>query len=211
MRSKVVIQWSRCSRVQQLRAVTHALAPFEGTRPNAVVTAFFIHGYDSDIMRHVGGGVLNNPVTRASQSGGGGRIPRAGRFNKSEITQRRLAPYEALLKRRANFDLDHGKATLCSSIHHRGHQNASNKRMVGTDQRRARLDQGSAVPAWRLVQRAPLRWEADPRPSCQLPSALSWIQRDPADRQRLQGLDLTALTVYDASIPAKGDEHDQPE
>jgi hypothetical protein len=51
----------------------------------AVVNGFFtsvlFYG-DSDTMRHVGGGVLNNPVTRASHSRGGGRIPRAGRLKQ---------------------------------------------------------------------------------------------------------------------------------
>lgn len=77
-----MVRSDRCSRVQQVKAVTHALASSGRTRPSAVVTAFFVHGFDSDIMRHVGGGVLNNPVTRASQSRGGGRIPRAGRLKQ---------------------------------------------------------------------------------------------------------------------------------
>jgi hypothetical protein len=124
MQSKAVLHFICCRRTQQVKAVTHALASYGGVRPSAVVTAFLVHDVDSDTMRYVGGGVLNNPVTRASQSRGGGRIPRAGRLMKSGITQRRLAPYEAQSKRRANFDLDHGKATLCSGIHHRGHQNA---------------------------------------------------------------------------------------
>jgi len=38
----------------------------------------FLLFYDSDTIRYVSGGVLNNPVTRASQSRDGGRIPRAG-------------------------------------------------------------------------------------------------------------------------------------
>jgi hypothetical protein len=49
---------------------------------NAVVNGFFVVHGNSDIMRHVGGEVLNNPVTRASQSRGGGRIPRAGRLKQ---------------------------------------------------------------------------------------------------------------------------------
>ena len=77
-----VIQTSCCGRAQQLKAVTHALASYGRARPSAVVTAFCIYDHDSDTMRHVGGGVLNNPVTRASQSRGGGRIPRAGRLKQ---------------------------------------------------------------------------------------------------------------------------------
>jgi hypothetical protein len=68
---------------------------------------------------------LRYPAARASQGRDGGRNPRAGWLKKSRITQRRLAPYEGQLKRRANFDLDHGKATLCSSIHHRGSKRES--------------------------------------------------------------------------------------
>jgi hypothetical protein len=79
---KSVLQWRCCRRTQQLKAVTHALASSRRVRPSAVVTAFCIHDGDSDTMRHVGGGVLNNPVTRASQSRGGGRIPRAGRLKQ---------------------------------------------------------------------------------------------------------------------------------
>ena len=133
---KSVIQWNCCRRKQQIEGRLHmrSALPDDESQihearflPGAVVSGFFtsvLSVVDSDTMRHVDGGVLNNPVTRASQSGGGGRIPRAGRLKKSRITQRRLAPYEGQSKRRANFDLDHGKATLCSSIHHRGHQNA---------------------------------------------------------------------------------------
>jgi len=49
-----------------------------GFSPRAVVNGFFYFHDDSDTMRYVSGGVLNNPVTRASQSRDGGRIPRAG-------------------------------------------------------------------------------------------------------------------------------------
>ena len=77
-----VIQSACCSRSQQLKAVTHALASLGRERPSAAVTAFCIHDGNSDTMRYVGGGVLNNPVTRASHSRGGGRIPRAGRLKQ---------------------------------------------------------------------------------------------------------------------------------
>ena len=77
-----VIQSACCRRKQRMKAVTHALASFGGFRPSAAVTAFCIHDGNSDTMRYVGGGVLNNPVTRASHSRGGGRIPRAGRLKQ---------------------------------------------------------------------------------------------------------------------------------
>ena len=57
----------------------------------AVVNGFFtsvLFVGDSDTMRYVGGGVLNNPVTRASQSRDGGRIPRTGWLIKSGIVRR---------------------------------------------------------------------------------------------------------------------------
>jgi hypothetical protein len=118
---QTVVQFACCGRSQQVESRYSCIGSRKKEdRPSAVVTAFLVYDLDSDIMRHVGGGVLNNPVTRASQSRGGGRIPRAGRLKKSRITQRRLAPYEGQSKRRANFGFDHGKATLCSGIHHRG-------------------------------------------------------------------------------------------
>ena len=43
-----------------------------GFPPRAVVSGFFVFYDDSESMRYVGGGVLNNPVTRASQSREGG-------------------------------------------------------------------------------------------------------------------------------------------
>ncbi len=58
----------------------------------AVVNGFFASVrllVDSDTMRHVDGGVLKNPVTRASQSGGGGRIPRAGRLKQVWVSAMR--------------------------------------------------------------------------------------------------------------------------
>jgi len=60
--------------------------------PGAVVSGFFasvLSVVDSDTMRHVDGGVLKNPVTRASQSGGGGRIPRAGRLKQVWVSAKR--------------------------------------------------------------------------------------------------------------------------
>jgi len=79
---QAVVEFVCCGRAQQLKAVTHALASVWRARPSAVVTAFCVHDGDSDTMRYVGGGVLNNPVTRASHSRGGGRIPRAGRLKQ---------------------------------------------------------------------------------------------------------------------------------
>ena len=80
---KSVVQWRCCGRSQQFESRYSCIGSREREdRPSAVVTAFVIGGPDSDTMRYVGGGVLNNPVTRASQSGGGGRIPRAGRLKQ---------------------------------------------------------------------------------------------------------------------------------
>ncbi len=62
------------------RAVTHAsaLGLFRRVSTGSSSNGFFVFHSDSDTMRYVSGGVLNNPVTRASQSRDGGRIPRAG-------------------------------------------------------------------------------------------------------------------------------------
>ena len=81
---KSVVQWGCCHGKRQTRAVTHAFAL--GQKPGVSIEGSsngFLHFHsDSDTMRYVDGGVLNNPVTRASQSGGGGRIPRAGRLKQ---------------------------------------------------------------------------------------------------------------------------------
>ena len=80
---KSVVEWRCCGRSQQFESRYSCIGSREREdRPSAVVTAFVIGGPDSDTMRYVDGGVLNNPVTRASQSGGGGRIPRAGRLKQ---------------------------------------------------------------------------------------------------------------------------------
>jgi hypothetical protein len=81
---------ARCRRTQQLKAVTHALASIWRVRPSAVVTAFLVCGSDSDTMRYVGGGVLNNPDTRASQIRERGlRIERGGRAKACKSVQRK--------------------------------------------------------------------------------------------------------------------------
>ena len=100
-----------------------ALAKSQDHRASCGVFAFGLRNAVRRWLR------LRYPAARASQGRGGGRNPRAGWLKKSRITQRRLAPYEGQLKRRANFDLDHGKATLCSSIHHRGSKSADHKRV----------------------------------------------------------------------------------
>jgi len=80
---KTVVQSACCGRSQQVESRYSCIGSRKREeRPSAVVTAFVIGGPDSDTMRHVGGGVLNNPVTRASHSRGGGRIPRAGRLKQ---------------------------------------------------------------------------------------------------------------------------------
>ena len=54
-----------------------------GFLPRAVVSGFFVFYDDSDTMRNVGGGVLNNPVTRANQSRDGGLRIEPGGSGKS--------------------------------------------------------------------------------------------------------------------------------
>jgi hypothetical protein len=66
----------------KLKPFTHAFGPYiGGSHPKAVVSGFFVFFHnDSESMRYVGGGVLNNPVTRANQSREGGlRIEPGGR------------------------------------------------------------------------------------------------------------------------------------
>ena len=115
-----MVESSRCSRSQHLKAVTHALASFGRERPSAVVTAFLVYDGDSDTMRYVDGGVLKNPVTRASQSGGGGRIPRAGRLKQVWVSaMRRHGSEGQASSTERTVGLYHGKAVLCSNNHQR--------------------------------------------------------------------------------------------
>lgn len=86
---KTVVQSACCRGKQQLKAVTHAFALGSHRRVSTEGSSNgFLHSHsDSDTMRYVGGGVLNNPATRASQSRGGGRSPRAGWLIKSGIVR----------------------------------------------------------------------------------------------------------------------------
>ena len=68
--------------VNKMKPLIHAYCSRKGDRNQyAVVSGFFCFLLDSsESMRYVGGGVLNNPVTRANQSGEGGlRIEPGGR------------------------------------------------------------------------------------------------------------------------------------
>ena len=89
-----------------------ALAKSQDHRASCGVFAF---GLPNAVRQWLG---KRYPVTRANQSRDGGRIPRAGWLKESGIARRGLAPYKGQSKRRANFGYDHGKATLCSDIHH---------------------------------------------------------------------------------------------
>ena len=101
-----------------MKPFTHALAlgfsrrvPTEGS-----CKRLFCFLRDPDAMRYVGGGEIRNPVTRASQSRDGGRIPRAGWLKESGIVRcEDMAPKST----ERTVDLDHGKAVLCSNIHQR--------------------------------------------------------------------------------------------
>jgi hypothetical protein len=54
---KDVLQLNRCSRSQQVKAVTHALASFGRERPSAVVTAFLVYGSNPQ------SGLANGPMS----------------------------------------------------------------------------------------------------------------------------------------------------
>ena len=67
-----------------MRPLSHAFYPFGAVcrhweRSRKWLFAFL----DSDCVRHVGGMILKNPVTRASQSGDGGLSLEPGGFEKS--------------------------------------------------------------------------------------------------------------------------------
>jgi hypothetical protein len=159
----------------------------------AVVNGFFVSVClldDSDTMRYVGGGVLNNPVTRASQSRERGRIPRARWLKQSGIV--RCDDMAPRVKRQAQSELSVVTRLGCALLKHSPRvNNGSNKRVVRPNQRRAGTDQGSAAPTWRLVQRTSLRRQTHPRPSGAFSSTLPWLQRDASSGKRFQGLGLS--------------------
>ena len=74
---------------------------------------------------------LGNPVTRASQSGGRGLIPRARWLKQSGIVRcDELAPKSRDSKHRANFVFEHGKAVLCSKLHQKANMKRDKQRVV---------------------------------------------------------------------------------
>jgi hypothetical protein len=79
---KSVVQWGCCRRKRPTEAVYSCLFHLMVVPTGGSSKRLFCFYGDSDTMRHVGGGVLKNPVTRASHSRGGGRIPRAGRLKQ---------------------------------------------------------------------------------------------------------------------------------
>jgi len=186
---KTVVQSSCCCGKRQTRAVTHAFALGSHRRVTTEGSSNgFLHSHsDSDTMRHVGGGVLNNPATRASQSRGGGRSPRAGWLMKSGIVRRDdMAPG-------VRHQAQSGTAVLtrlgCALLKQSPRvSNDSNQRMVRPNQRREGFDQWSTETPDHLVQRRPIRWQADTRPSSQLAGALPWVSRDSTTCQGLHGL-----------------------
>lgn len=190
MQFETVLQSNRCRRKQQLKAVTHALASFGGFRPSAVVTVFCVLDDDSDTMRYVGGGVLNNPVTRASQSRERGRIPRARWLKQSGIV--RCDDMAPRVKRQAQSELSVVTRLGCALLKHSPRVNhGNNKRVDRPNQRRAGADQRATAVAFDLVQRTPLRWETNTRPSRKLSAALPKLSWHSAARQRFQRLGIT--------------------
>ena len=84
---KAVVQSACCHGKRQVtKPFTHASAHLWVSIGGSSKRLFCFYG-DSDTMRYVGGGVLNNPATRASQSRDGGRIPRTGWLIKSGIVR----------------------------------------------------------------------------------------------------------------------------
>jgi hypothetical protein len=159
----------------------------------AVVNGFFVsvcfHD-DSDTMRYVGGGVLNNPVTRASQSRERGRIPRARWLKQSGIV--RCDDMAPRVKRQAQSELSVVTRLGCALLKHSPRVNhGNNKRVDRPNQRRARTDQRATAVAFDLMQRTPLRWETNTRPSCKLSAALPKLSWHSAARQGFQRLGIT--------------------
>lgn len=184
-----VVQLNCCCGKRQTRAVTHAFALGSHRRVTTEGSSNgFLHFHsDSDTMRHVGGGVLNNPVTRASQNRGGGRIPRAGWLIKSGIVRRDdMAPR---VINRAQSETAVLTRLGCALLQHSPRvSNDSNQRVDRSDKRRTGVDQGAGVPAQLLVQRPSVHRQRHPRPSGELSIALPRLQGNTPTHQRFQGL-----------------------
>ena len=106
---------------------THALALgfyFRVLTEGSCKRLFYCSHGHSDTMRYVSGSVLNNPVTRASQSGEGG--PRIEPGGKAVRSLSLSSDYAKTWLQRVMYAstertvvIEHGKAVLCSSIHQR--------------------------------------------------------------------------------------------
>ena len=88
-----------------------ALAKSQDHRASCGVFAF---GQPNAVRRWLG---LRYPVTRASQNGERGRIPRARWLKQSGLVRCDDMAPESKSRHRANFGYDHGKAVLCSNNH----------------------------------------------------------------------------------------------
>ena len=95
-----------------------ALAKSQDHRASCGVFAF---GLPNAVRRWLG---MRYPVTRASQSGGRGLIPRARWLKQSGIVRcDELAPKSRESKHRANLGFYLGKAVLCSKLHQKAIMN----------------------------------------------------------------------------------------
>lgn len=187
MQSKTVLQLNRCRGKRQVsKPFTHALALSRVSTESSSKRLFCFHS-DSDIMRYVGGEVLNNPVTRASQSRGGGRIPRAGWLIKSGVVRRDdMAPR---VINRAQSETAVLTRLGCALLQHSPRvSNDSNQRVDRGNQRRTGVDQGARVLARLLVQRPSTHRQRHPRPSGKLSLALPKLQGNSPAHKRFQGL-----------------------
>ena len=182
-----VVQLNRCHGKRQItKPFTHAPARLRVSIGGSSKRLFCFHS-DSDTMRHVGGGVLNNPVTRASQSRDGGRIPRAGWLIKSGVVRRDdMAPR---VINRAQSETAVLTRLGCALLQHSPRvSNDSNQRVDRSNKRRTGVDQGAGVPARLLVQRPSVHRQRHPRPSGKLFIALPWLQGNTPAHKRFQGL-----------------------
>ena len=190
MQFETVLQSNRCRGKRQVtKPFTHALAHLWVSTEGSSKRLFCFHD-DSDTMRYVGGGVLNNPVTRASQSRERGRIPRARWLKQSGIV--RCDDMAPRVKRQAQSELSVVTRLGCALLKHSPRVNhGNNKRVDRPNQRRAGADQRATAVAFDLVQRTPLRWETNTRPSCKLSAALPKLSWHSAARQGFQRLGIT--------------------
>ena len=109
----------------QFNRLAVALAKSQDHRASCGVFAF---GLPNAVRQWLG---KRYPVTRASQNGEPGRIPRGRWLKQSGIVRSDdMAPKSKSSRHRANFVYEHGKAVLCSNNHQRANMKRDKQKVI---------------------------------------------------------------------------------